>query len=72
MPDYVPYDEFPPILHKGERVLTAEENKSFGGGGSGVNIVVENMSVRDDSDIEKVAQELHRLQQRKLRTQGAY
>lgn len=73
--DYVPYDEFPAILHKGERVLTAEENKAYSngsGGGSGVNIVVENMVVRDDRDIEKIAQEFYRLQQRKLRAQGAY
>lgn len=26
--DYVPYDNFPARLHKGERVLTAEDNKS--------------------------------------------
>ncbi len=69
----MPYDEFPAILHKGERVLTAEENKAYGsGGGSGVNIVVENMVVRDDRDIEKIAQEFFRLQQRKLRAKGAY
>lgn len=29
--DYVPYDEFPAILHKGERVLTADENASYSG-----------------------------------------
>ena len=27
--EYVPYDEFPALLHKGERVLTEEENKEY-------------------------------------------
>lgn len=31
--DYVPSDDFPALLHKGERVLTAEENKEYSGGG---------------------------------------
>lgn len=27
--DYVPYDEYPALLHKGEAVLTADENKEY-------------------------------------------
>lgn len=27
--DYVPYDEYPALLHKGERVLTESENKEY-------------------------------------------
>ena len=38
--DYVPYDEYRAVLHKGERVLTAAENKRYSEGDSGPSRVV--------------------------------
>lgn len=41
--DYVPYDEFPAILHEGERVLTKAENRAYTAGlnpNGGSNTVV--------------------------------
>lgn len=46
--DYVPYDGFYASLHKGERVLTAAENKAYSGGASntsGVTIIQNIQSV---------------------------
>ena len=52
--DYVPYDNFPVLLHQGERVLTAEEARSEGSSG-GVQIVMNGVTIREDADIDRVA-----------------
>jgi hypothetical protein len=31
---FIPFDDFPALLHRGERVLTAEENRDYSGGGN--------------------------------------
>lgn len=62
----VPYNNYPALLHEGERVQTkqqanqADKKKST----PGVNINVAKMEVRNESDIKKVALELARLLER--------
>lgn len=50
---YVPYDNFPALLHQGERVLTANENRSSRSIPQ-VNITGNNFNVRSEDDIEKI------------------
>lgn len=51
---YVPYDGYQAILHQGERVLTASENRSKKGTPQ-VSIAGNNFIIREEADIEKVA-----------------
>jgi tape measure domain-containing protein len=51
--NYVPYDNYPALLHQGERVLTASENRSHGSGVQ-VSITGNNFTVRSEDDIEKI------------------
>lgn len=56
--DNVRYDGMPARLHEGEMVLTKEKADAYRNGengGKGVNITIQNMTVRQDSDIEAIA-----------------
>ncbi len=46
--DYVPYDNFPLIAHKGERVQTAAEATEWRGGANSAEIVSQIKALRDD------------------------
>lgn len=62
--DRVPYSGYQATLHKDEKVLTAQqarEHRDGSGGSGGVVVNVQNMNVREESDIKKVAMELARL-----------
>lgn len=53
--NYVPYDNFPALLHQGERVQTAAEARSEDAGSGGIQIVMYGTTIREDADIDRVA-----------------
>ncbi len=55
--NYVPYDNYPALLHQGERVLTASENRSRESS-TPISITGNNFIVRKEEDIKAVAQEI--------------
>ena len=64
---YVPRDGYETILHKGERVLTAQQNRNYSNGEGGtINIpkLADTIVIREDMDIDIVANRLAK----KLRT----
>lgn len=59
--NYVPYDDFPALLHEGERVLTASENRASGKNAPPVvTITGNNFIVRSDDDISAIGKEIAR------------
>ena len=64
---YVPKDDYPVLLHKGERVLTAQQNRNYSNGEGGtINIpkLADTIVIREDMDIDIIANRLAK----KLRT----
>lgn len=60
----VPYDSYYSRLHKGERVLTAQENKDYSeGNGGGITIakLADSIVIREEADIDKFAYKLAKL-----------
>ena len=57
----VPYDGYAALLHEGERVLTAREARQANqGGGAQVTITGNTFQVRQESDIDAIAEALYR------------
>ena len=55
--DYVPYDNFPALLHQGERVQTAVEARSERRSPA-ITITGNSFSIREDADVDRVASAL--------------
>lgn len=70
--DRVPYDEYPVLLHEGERVLTAsqarEQDMAYAGAAGQVVITGNSFTVREQADISAIAAELlHQIRVAQLR-----
>jgi tape measure domain len=57
---YVPYDNYPALLHQGERVLTASESRSRKKA-SPVSVTGNTFIVREEGDIEQIAKEIAKM-----------
>ena len=55
---FVPFDNYPALLHYGERVLTANQARQQDGGGGNVTVSGNSFVIREEADIDKVASAL--------------
>ena len=56
--NYVPYDGYPALLHEGERVMTAAENRNSAAQTITVQVSGNTFNVRSDEDIDAIARQL--------------
>jgi hypothetical protein len=57
--EYVPYNNFPMLLHEGEGVLTASENRAYHAGRNASAVITgNNFYIREEADIMKIAREI--------------
>lgn len=72
---YVPHDNYEVMLHKGERVLTAQQNRNFSNkvGSLEIGKLADTIVIREDADIDKIANAfVRKLKENQLSYGGAY
>lgn len=79
--DYVPYDEYPAMLHRGEMVLTALEARAYRSmefarstpavrGGDTANYMFGDVYVREEEDTRRIAKSIARLSRKRAYGKG--
>lgn len=71
--DYVPYDGYKAHLHRGERVLTAKENKEYSSGSKGdINIQIDKVENNTKEDVRKLVKRIGEEVRRQKIGKGQY
>lgn len=71
--DYVPFDGYIAKLHRGERVLTAEEarkERRTEAGGDTISVIIQAVYMKDKTDIDKLVEEIERRIRNRKRALG--